>query len=1166
MKRLLLLLFLFATPLLAQNSYETNFPLTQNPMSENSKWIQGGTIGLDWGNVQTTPGKVFGVSLPPASQYTDPTAALSGTWSPSQWARGVVFKVGSLTTQSKEVELRLRTKITAHTITGYEMLCNVIDSGSATYGMQIVRWNGPLANSANTNFGFTILAGTGSPVVTCSNGDVLFFTATGSNPTVLTGYKNGVQVMTVNDTNADGHAPASWPFVGSNTGAPGVGFYNNPGGDWSNFGLSDFRAGDTAGTILPSADCNQASVSTQITAAAAGDIVLVPGGSCTWSGTKITIAKNLSIIGTGESNLTITDSQCQMFQFNPTTVGSLTRLSGMTIAWGSGTCAPVKAQGTCNTTDCTYLRLDHLTFNGWAPHCCAGNNNSLGLTAVGDFFGVLDHNTINGQVGNSLTLVELNHASFPCPVTTCSFGSNVSGDASYALSEFYGSNKFLFIENNTFLYSVTTDNEGWAGLTQGTQGGGRVVVRFNQFQSGDGQVATMGWHGTESSGRSRSTRAFEYYGNTVTYDAVLARTGGPVAYGRGGTGLVWGNSVFVPPAVSAQGSLYNNTYYRYAGRPSTPWVQCDGSQAWDTNDGPSNVATVYFSGTLDTVPSGFPNKVLTMLGTSPGWTTNQWVGYSVHDVTLSSGGMIVASGANTLTIQNPGGPGQYTPVTGDSIQILRVFACIDQGGRGAGTYYGGVATPSTASNEVLSPVYGFNNTSTGKPLGGIIGAFPLGPTQLQQNVEYYQETVNQGLQTTSSAPFTGNPGTGPGVGQGIKSRRPATCTTGVGYWATDEGNWDVQLTGGVQGNLYLCTTTNTWTLSYTPYTYPHPLISGLTAPTTPIASVSPGSLTFANQNIGTTSAAQTVTLTNVGSLPLALTQIAISGNYGETDNCSLITPLAPSAFCTFQVSFSPASAGVLSGTLIITDNSGNVPGSTQTVNLSGTGVNPAPIISLAPPSLTFSTNKNTTSAAQTITVQNNGGSNLVGSYVFTGAFSRTGGTCVTPYNMAPTASCTVNVVFSPNAAGAFPGALTFSDNSTGSPHAVSLSGTGTTPVVQLLPASYSFPNTSIGNTQTSANFTLTNTGNGPLLISLTIGGAAPVGIFQVYQPGTTCAGTLAAGNSCTIVTSFSPAIASAYTGTVVETDSGQAVSGTSTLAGTGIAAVPSQVAPIPWIL
>ena len=53
---LLLALAFSPVPEAAARTYTTNFPLTENPISEAGNWINGGTVGLDWTNVSTTPG------------------------------------------------------------------------------------------------------------------------------------------------------------------------------------------------------------------------------------------------------------------------------------------------------------------------------------------------------------------------------------------------------------------------------------------------------------------------------------------------------------------------------------------------------------------------------------------------------------------------------------------------------------------------------------------------------------------------------------------------------------------------------------------------------------------------------------------------------------------------------------------------------------------------------------------------------------------------------------------------------------------------------------------------------------------------------------------------------------------------------------------------------
>ena len=145
------------------------------------------------------------------------------------------------------------------------------------------------------------------------------------------------------------------------------------------------------------------------------------------------------------------------------------------------------------------------------------------------------------------------------------------------------------------------------------------------------------------------------------------------------------------------------------------------------------------------------------------------------------------------------------------------YPCLDQPGRGQGVLInragcsGGSSSCTAAGwpNEAQDPIYEWGNNNNGTTNPGIT-AFPAGtsPTQVLANADYY----------ASTASFTG----ASGVGVGTLASRPSTCTAGVAYWATDQGNWNQSGSGG-QGQLYQCSATNAWTTYYTPYTYPHPL-------------------------------------------------------------------------------------------------------------------------------------------------------------------------------------------------------------------------------------------------------------------------------------------------------------------------------------------------------
>jgi len=167
----------------------------------------------------------------------------------------------------------------------------------------------------------------------------------------------------------------------------------------------------------------------------------------------------------------------------------------------------------------------------------------------------------------------------------------------------------------------------------------------------------------------------------------------------------------------------------------------------------------------------------------------------------------------------------YGPSNWDGNNDSTGNPCIDSIGRGqsdsiSGTFptkqvdtNPGVYT-GTWPNQALSPTYMFMNTYT--PATGTGYWSNYAPVAIQENRDYYLDCPNS---SESSCTFDGsiNGSTHGGTGYGLTAARPATCTPRVGYWATDYGT---------QGGLYVCTATNTWTLYYAPYTYPHPLVGG----------------------------------------------------------------------------------------------------------------------------------------------------------------------------------------------------------------------------------------------------------------------------------------------------------------------------------------------------
>ena len=289
--------------------------------------------------------------------------------------------------------------------------------------------------------------------------------------------------------------------------------------------------------------------------------------------------------------------------------------------------------------------------------------------------------------------------------------------------------------------------------------------------------------------------------------------------------------------------------------------------------------------------------------------------------------------------------------------------------------------------------------------------------------------------------------------------------------------------------------------------------------TAPAASVSPSSLRFGSQMLGTSSAAQTVVLSDSGTGPLNVTNISITGPFGQTNNC---TTVAAGSSCSISVTFSPAALGSASGTLSITD-----PVGTQTVALSGNGTGP---LSLAPNSVEFNSQMvGTSSAPQTVTGTNQGTVSInISNIAISGAgFVISGNSCGTSLGVG--SSCTVSVTFAPSAAGDASGTLTFTDSAIGSPQSVSLQGNGT-PSVTLSPGSLNFGTVTYGSTSAAQTVTLTNHQS----VAVSFSSIAASANFAVA--GNTCGTSVAAGAKCTVGVKFSPNAVGTFTGTLRFTD------------------------------
>jgi hypothetical protein len=495
-----------------------------------------------------------------------------------------------------------------------------------------------------------------------------------------------------------------------------------------------------------------------------GDTITLPAGIFDWT-TAVNITKGITlqgqttIVGAGTGTPAIIDAT--IVQDDTPRSGHIitftlngqqsARLTGITFAPGATTLTGQTDGaiqfGSHDLTPNTNVRLDHCHFASLYQGKC--------IQFIGWIYGVVDHNVIQCRSGN-LSIFFLEDG-WGGP----SWGSG--GGGSWADYPWYGTEKFVFVEDNTII--------GQAGGPQtsanfDTWKGARYVARHNYFQD-----SSPNSHGTEGNA-PHGARACEIYDNTFNWTypqcSRLLRSGGMLSHDNIWLGIESTDLAHTRFGVYREmGAIGNDLTY---------WGLAGGNNPWDSND-PHGL---YDSGTATSGSTSGSTGTIT--DTSKTWTVNQWVGYSVTNTNSSSAcfnhsSYIISNTATTITYYYYNSGDRGAPLvfnTGDTYSIYRVLIAIDQPGRGKGDLtaldangrpFNTTTNSQSWTHEALEPcmswndVYSLNGDDIGFSPGGI-------PTEII-NRNYYnlghgfpQDTTPSQVSSTYVAALNGTDYTG----------------------------------------------------------------------------------------------------------------------------------------------------------------------------------------------------------------------------------------------------------------------------------------------------------------------------------------------------------------------------------------------------------------------
>ncbi|MBB6145878.1 sugar lactone lactonase YvrE [Silvibacterium bohemicum] len=513
------------------------------------------------------------------------------------------------------------------------------------------------------------------------------------------------------------------------------------------------------------------------------------------------------------------------------------------------------------------------------------------------------------------------------------------------------------------------------------------------------------------------------------------------------------------------------------------------------------------------VPLGTPETYTGMLMNAGNAVTSDWGITASHDETALASNPNECIGT-TPTPNTPLPAGGYCNM---SITFTPTYlgAMNDSSGTGD-TYY--ITQPSTFGIYLALTLTGSGATPTGAPT---LTPNPLNFGNVAVNTTTRAQQITLQNNNNTALTISSIAISGPNAAQFSQTNTCAGTTLPSNIACAIEVTFTPNAVGAATATI---TVTDNATTSTSTVTIEGTGVAGAGQPS---VRLSPATNTFPTTAFGSSSAAQTLIVSNSGSAAATISSITLGGasatSFALTNGCG--ATLAVNASCNLSVVFTPTAAGqTFNAAVSVASNDQYSP---ATATLSGTSpaaTTPgAPIATLTPASLTYSATMGTTTAAQIATLTNSGTATLnISGITITGSnaseFAISANTCGA--TLAVGASCAISATFSPDSAASFTAAISVADDAAGSPQSSTITGTGTAAaaaadfVVDVTPPTQTVASGSsamypVNVTSTGGSFTNA--------ISLTASGLPP-GATATFSPASITPGAAGAQSMMTVQT------------------------------------------------